>query len=387
MAHHIPFDNFPTLPDRVAAIRTLQRGNTQLFAVREDSVFAAPFNSLRQWTRTRPLPVAPPVEFCGQLRGHQQTIAADALRHIQTSTTPSVLFTLYCGAGKTVIILWLLCRLGLPALVFVPKRVLIDQWRARIRQFCPGLQFAVQTPRTPITGDWPVLVLDEVHQLFTPTHLHGILNVTPHILIGATATPWRSDELDVFDLFFDRRINLTRPPIACSVLIVATGLTPAVGSTAGRLDWNSLLNWQASHDARNALIVEVCRECPTPQLILTKRIEAATAIAQALGPTAQMISATSSGAVDPATQYIVATFSKLGTGFDHATLRTLILASDVLEYFEQYAGRILRTSATAALFVEIIDDFGPLWAHYRERAKLYASLGATVKKRGVGRWL
>ena len=44
---------------------------------------------------------------------------------------------MHCGAGKTVVALRLAALLGRPTLVVVHKKLLMEQWEARIRAFLP----------------------------------------------------------------------------------------------------------------------------------------------------------------------------------------------------------------------------------------------------------
>ena len=357
MANRIPFEKLPTLDERINLVKRL---DSKLYYIGENTI-SVPFLVNRE--NFAPRSSFSPIEFCGQLFPFQEKIAHDALDNITIGK--SILFSLYCGAGKTIIILWLLARMGLAALIVVPKKTLVGQWKERIQQFCPQLIYHVQTGRTALKShDWKVVVVDEVHQMLTPGGLCTLLQTCPDYLIGASATPWRPDE-NYFHLFFNHKLELTRPPTRSTVFVYRTGLTPHVKVclATNQLDWNSLLTWQANNNERNDQIARVCKSLPRPQLILTKRLTANEELRKRL----------------PDADIIIATFSKLGTGFDDKRLKTLVLASDVVEYFEQYSGRVLRESSGDVLFVEFIDNFGPLWAHWRKREVFYKSIGAHIR--------
>ena len=393
MANIVHFRDTGSLDERRKLIARLTLPQLHLFRV-DDPLLYLPFTMGKRYECARVR--GKPQEFKTILTPQQKHIATEGLTALLNDTTPSILLTLFCGGGKTVIILWILAQLGLPALILVPRIVLKTQWKERIAQFCPTLIYSIQTIHMSESFDsesWPILVLDEVHQIFTREGFRTIFKCAPLYLIGASATPWRPDELNVFELFFSRRLSFARPTFKSRVLVVRTGLTPQTEQTAqGKLDWNSLLNWQASDPARIEIIVRYARATPTPQLILTKRVAASRLIADNIGSSdggevhVQIVGGTCAQAkMNPETTHLIATFAKLGTGFDCAALVTLLLTSDVVEYFEQYAGRILRNcDSSGALFVEFLDNFAPLWSHFAERRHFYDSIGAKYEWRRVG---
>ena len=381
MAKQIPYTDIPDYKERVALLSKLSIGQAHLYSI-EDDYITVPFLLGRSFKTCRS---ATQMQFNGVLTPEQNRLACELLGYLLAETKQSVLLTLYCGAGKTVLIIWLLAQLNLPVLIIVPRVILLNQWKERIATFCPTLNYKIQTPGQQMSDvTRPVVVLDEVHQLFTVRGLAAILKTCgTQYLIGATATPWRSDELNIFDYFFEHRVTCIRPPIQCHVKVIKTGLVPPMTKTdAGKLDWNALLNWQASNSERNTMIVNICKTHPKPQLILVKRIECAQALHSMLA-TSQLVLAKNTHTIYPETQYVIGTFAKLGTGFDCARLKTLVLASDVVEYFEQYAGRILRTGGGRALYIEILDDCFPLWKHYNERKTFYNSIHATFSTEQV----
>jgi hypothetical protein len=146
-----------------------------------------------------------------------------------------------------------------------------------------------------------------------------------------------------------------------------------------RCDWNAFLNWQATDETRMAIVVEACRQARPPVLILVKRVAAARLLAASLDKCQRVEGACVRISIDPHAHFVVATFSKLGTGFDHAGFASLVLACDVVEYFEQYAGRVLRQVTSSPTFVEIVDTFGPAWAHFGKRLDYYKALGASFE--------
>ena len=77
---------------------------------------------------------------------------------------------------------------------------------------------------------------------------------------------------------------------------------------------------------------------------------------------------------------LIATVQKAGVGFDHPKLDSLIIASDVEEYFIQYLGRVFRTEEGIPMIFDLLDDFNTLKKHYYTRRKIYIEHGGVIKK-------
>ena len=70
---------------------------------------------------------------------------------------------------------------------------------------------------------------------------------------------------------------------------------------------------------------------------------------------------------------------KTGVGFDWPKANSLLLASDTSSYFIQNLGRVFRRVDTTPIVFDIVDDNFILLKHYRERKKVYDSVGGQVK--------
>ena len=57
---------------------------------------------------------------------------------------------------------------------------------------------------------------------------------------------------------------------------------------------------------------------------------------------------------------LIGTVQKCGVGFDHPRLNSLIIASDLLEYYIQYLGRVFRTEKVVPYIFDIVDEHGIL---------------------------
>ena len=81
---------------------------------------------------------------------------------------------------------------------------------------------------------------------------------------------------------------------------------------------------------------------------------------------------------DVTSRILIGTTSKVGTGFDHPKLNTLMLACDVEEYFIQYMGRIFRTKEGLPIIFDLVDNNSILNKHWNTRRKVYQDHGGTV---------
>jgi len=81
---------------------------------------------------------------------------------------------------------------------------------------------------------------------------------------------------------------------------------------------------------------------------------------------------------DYSSRILVATIQKAGVGFDHPKLDSLIIASDVQEYFVQYLGRVFRVEDNVPIIFDLLDDFSVLKSHYYTRRKVYISHGGKM---------
>ena len=123
------------------------------------------------------------------------------------------------GAGKTVMGLEILRRIGRTALILVHKTFLQNQWQERIAQFLPDakvgfvrqgvcdfedkdiviamIQSLVSRRYSSAFYKWAGVVLsDEVHRLSAPTWSQVIIQFPAKVRMGLTATPRRKDGME-----------------------------------------------------------------------------------------------------------------------------------------------------------------------------------------------
>ncbi len=65
-------------------------------------------------------------------------------------------------------------------------------------------------------------------------------------------------------------------------------------------------------------------------------------------------------------RFLIGTSAKIGTGFDFDKLDTLLLAADVVEYYIQFIGRIMRKDDVNPIIFDLVDNNKTLQKHYSE---------------------
>ena len=156
------------------------------------------------------------------LRPEQEAALAaifDGLAHGITKPVVSMA----TGTGKTVMFAELLRRRGGPALVLAHREELIQQAAATIRRVWPDAPVGIVRARE---DDWtaPVVVgsiaslhprrlrrwapdrfatviVDEAHHAMSKQYRHALTYLTPPLLLGVTATPFRSDRASLAQIF------------------------------------------------------------------------------------------------------------------------------------------------------------------------------------------
>jgi superfamily II DNA or RNA helicase len=204
-------------------------------------------------------------------------------------------------------------------------------------------------------------------------------------MIGLSATPYRQDGLDILlDVYFGRRRIVRELHTKHTVYAIQTALAPPLTQTAaGTMDWNAVLQWQAIHPERNDMICRIACAMTTRRiLILCKRRHHVDVLHTLLRESEQSVTTLAGHAktFDTEARILIGTTSKIGTGFSHNALDTLILASDVQSYYIQVVGRILRRPDVDPLVVDIVDDHPVLKRHFLTRKRVYEGIGGHVTR-------
>jgi superfamily II DNA or RNA helicase len=343
------------------------------------------------------------VDFAGDLREEQKIVRKEALKHL--SSTGSVLVSAYCGFGKTFLAINLATTIKFKTLIVVNKIVLIKQWKDSILQFCNDAKIQIVTPKSTkedadfyiinaqntekmgksFFSDIGTVLVDEIHLIMAETLYKSLQYVLPRYLIGLSATPYRPDGLDsLLDFYVGKNKIIRKLYRKHTVYKVSTGFKPPVEKTMqGRINWGAILDAQANNKDRNDLIVKIIQKFHTRNfLVLVKRVEQGKYLSEKLLSLGESVTDLigSNQEFNKEARILIGTCQKVGTGFDHSKLDTLLLATDLEEYFIQYLGRIFRTKDNDPIVFDLVDTNGILSKHFSSRRAVYQEHGGIVRE-------
>ena len=83
---------------------------------------------------------------------------------------------------------------------------------------------------------------------------------------------------------------------------------------------------------------------------------------------------------DKEARILIGTNSKIGTGFDHPRLDTLLAAADMVSYYIQFIGRVMRRKDVEPIIFDLVDNHPTLKKHFEKRSNVYSKHGGEIKK-------
>lgn len=372
--------------------------------------------------------------FSATLRENQEEIKNQALYYLNKHGC--VMISAYPGFGKTLSAIKLASMIKLPTLVITKGLTIINQWKESIEKFSPDATCQIIKPKTKVLESQnfyvvnaqnvikfdPLLmnkiglvIVDECHQVMTATLSKSLTCVTPRYLIGLTATPYRYDGYDaLIGLYFgitnerllsvddegdtnimeelsqDKNRKIGKNPliyrklwIPHTVYRINTGFKPIIElNVQGKPDWGKILDSQACDISRNESIVKLIKKFDKRVfLILTKRIAQAEYILNRLKEENEDVTSLfgSQKTYCGDARILIGTTQKVGTGFDHPRLNTLLLATDTLNYYIQNLGRVCRSPDSRPIFFDLVDDYSILKRHFNERKNVYIEHGGRFR--------
>ena len=342
------------------------------------------------------------LKFTGSLRPEQQIVRKESLTRL--SSKGSVIISCYTGIGKTALAIELGASIGFKTLVIVNKIVLINQWKDSILKFCPEAKVQCLTTKSvkDTDNDFYIInaqniekmgkgyfddiglcIADEVHLIMAEGLSRCMQHLSPRYLIGLSATPYRPDGLDkLLDLYFGVHKIIRKLWCRHTVYKVDTGYTPPIErNLQGRLNWGAILDSQANNQERNDLIIKIIRQFSNRNfLVLVKRVAQGKYLSQKLSELGENVTDLigSNQEFSQDARILIGTCQKVGVGFDHAKMDTLLLATDIEEYFIQYLGRVFRTTDVEPYIFDLVDKNSTLVKHFNTRKDVYKEHGGIV---------
>lgn len=298
-------------------------------------------------------------------------------------------------------------KIRLPTLVILNRLLLIDQWKSSIFKFCPDAKIHYIQPKTreiPPGYNFYLInainvekfkrelysyigfcIVDECHMIMSEVLSKCMFKIEPKYLLGLSATPYRVDGLnDMIDSYFGPKRVTQKIERKHVVYKVNTGLSiEFTYNRFGKMDWNSLITSQSTNKERNEMILNIVKKYPERYfLLLTKRIEQGKILSNMLkeeGIEHDCLFGVEKY-VESDKHVLIGTTGKCGVGFDAPKLNTLVLCNDMVNYYIQMLGRVMRQRNSDAWVFDLVDDNPILKKHYYERCKVYKEHGGVFGK-------
>lgn len=344
-------------------------------------------------------------EFIGTLREEQKVVRNEVLDIL--NSTHSVIVSTHVGFGKSILATYFAYKIQMKTLIVVNRIVLLNQWIDTLKQFIQDPKICILKPskvvdwdcdffivnaiNLPKLGYMPeigLVIVDELHLIVSKVLSTAFQYLTPSYFIGLSATPYRSDGMDVIiNLYFGTRRVDRQLQRAHHVYKINTGFVPTVNKQPnGKVDWNDILNQQSVDPTRNDLIIQIITNNSYNFLVLCKRVEQIQILESKLQHKGIQVVALY-GSKQPEAYsgtdqiVLIGTIQKLGTGFDAPYLNALIVASDVENYWIQYLGRVFRKRDTVPVIFDLVDNYSILKKHYKTREQTYLKHGGILKSK------
>ena len=321
----------------------------------------------------------------------------------------SGLLQLPCGAGKTVIVCYLIAAvLRRKSLVVVHTKQLASQWEERLREFVPGVRIGhVQGGSAVVDGcdvvigmlqtlsmkllpstlfdDIDCMFIDECHVANTQTFSSVLMKYGMNCVIGLSATPHRKDKLErviqchLGDILYAGE----REAVYVEVHAVHSDTSSyrERRNHKNKVDQVGMVTMLVNDDARNRLIADVVVENMRDKvLLLSERREHLTRLRDILvgmGVAPETIGIYRGGmkaeelARSEKCSIILGTYSIASVGLDIKGLNVLVLSTPRSEV-TQASGRILRdkTGVTKRIY-DVVDRFSVFAGQYQKRLRCY----------------
>lgn len=317
--------------------------------------------------------------------------------------TRSVLISLYTGAGKSLLGIFLASKLHYKTMILCHRLTIMNQWKDSILRSCPLAKVQIVGGKEPLEDDIDfyimnitnvakksetqlknigLVMVDEAHCMCTDNTCQSLLQFYPKYLIGLTATP-ENVKNNILHYFYGSEWIVRKMFRPHNVYLIESLFKPEVKDNGrGTIDWNSVLQSQAESESFNEIIIEITKYFRNRTFfILCKRKDQTIYLYKRLKDLGENVDIYIANAkkYDDNARILVSSYSKGGVGMDCPKMDALIIGSDVMENVIQYIGRVFRRENTVPMIFDILAKNSVMYKHYLSRRQTYISLGGIVK--------
>lgn len=376
-------------------------------------------------------------KFSGKLRSEQQEIVDDVLPKI--NKFGGGLISLPCGAGKTVIGIYIANQLKLKTLVLVHKTFLQDQWIERIKQFTNARIGTIRQSTTDtenkdivigmiqsiskrnydssIFSQFGLVIVDECHHIASRVFSRTLYKAGANYTLGLSATPKRTDGLTrVIHWYLGKMLFVKESKKNNNVVVRKLNLTTTDPLFVEKSLWVKgkivvsiprMTTNLTKINRRNQLIIDtinVLRQNSKRKiLILSGRIDHLEYLKSCVDKSIEdditngkllknecrtcyyigKLNADERRDTEKNGDILFASYEMAQEGLDIERLNTVVLATpkkDVVQAIGRIMRRILSASDIKPLIVDIVDNLSIFTNHGKIRHKLYSKNNYVIKE-------
>ena len=360
------------------------------------------------------------IEFHGNLMKNQEEPVNVFLESANDPLKMGGILQLPPGYGKTVMALYIICKLRVKTLIIVHKEFLMNQWKERIEQYVPNVnvgiikQKVIETENDIVIAslqslcmkdydekvfeDFGFVIIDECHHIGAQVFSQALRKVTFKYSLGLSATVNRKDGLSkVFKWYIGDIIYKVKQKanVTCNIqkeIFEENNESYNKECTLynGRVNISRMINNICNYKPRTIFIVNKIKEllevnCSRNMIILSDRRNHLSELQELLKgvgieDTGMYIGGMKNVELEKSKEkrIILGTFNMVSEGFDLPKLDTLILASPKSN-IEQSVGRIQRKHEITELdniplVIDIVDMFSVFVNQDKKRNAFYKKM-------------
>lgn len=370
------------------------------------------------------------LDFEGSLMSGQEDPVSTYIKCANDPLKMGGILQLPPGSGKTVMALYILCKLGVKTMIIVHKEFLLNQWKERITQYIPkarvgmikqklvdiedkdiciaSLQsLSMREYEKDAFSEFGLVIIDECHHIAAQVFSKALLKVNFKYALGLSATVTRKDGLSkVFKWFIGDIVYKVskKKDVDCDVDLAIFNDDESHERYDnrsyrhesimfnGKVNMAKMINNITEYEPRTDFIIkkvfDILEEEPTRNIIILsdrrKHLEDMNKKIGTRYTSGLYIGGMKNDKLEESKdkQIILGTFNMVSEGFDLPKLDTLILASSKSDV-EQSVGRIQRKHTIGEddnipLIIDIIDDFSIFGNQYIKRTKFYKKMNYNI---------